>query len=77
MPRDIYLVDMEPAAATTLSAWLRRFARWFFTVSPDVGSAPAPRPRAKSCRTKGRRRALSPMGVHRAGRIRVVDWQRP
>jgi hypothetical protein len=67
---------MEPTAATTLSAWLRRFARWFFNVSPDAVAEPAPSLPEKRRRTKRRRRLATRLRAQHAGRIHIIDRKR-
>jgi hypothetical protein len=67
---------MEPTAATTLSAWLRRFACWFFNVSPDAVAEPPPSLPAKRRRTKARRRLAARLRAHHAGRIHIIDRKR-
>jgi len=59
---------MEPTPATTLSQRLRRFARWFFTVSPDADVEPA-----TSNVAKVRRPASSRLRAQHAGRVHVCD----
>jgi hypothetical protein len=67
---------MEPATATNLSAWLRRFSRWFFNVSPDIVAEPAPAARATKRGTKGRQRLATRLRAQHAGRINVIDRKR-
>ncbi|HEY2559911.1 MAG TPA: hypothetical protein VGI48_09415 [Caldimonas sp.] len=67
---------MKPTAATTFSAWLRRFARWFFTSNPEAVADPAPVAREKGRRTKRGKRALSRLRAHHAGRIQFSDRKR-
>ena len=63
---------MEPKAATTFAEQLRRFVRWFFTVTPDAVVDPAPKPLRRGGNAKGRRQDARLRAQH-AGRVHVSD----
>jgi hypothetical protein len=67
---------MEPTAATTLSQRVRRFLRWFFTVSPEAAADPVPMPRQNAART--RRQDAPSMRAHaqHAGRVQICERKR-
>jgi len=45
---------MEPTATSIFAERLRRFARWFFTFSPEAAADPAPKPRQPSLSERNR-----------------------
>jgi hypothetical protein len=67
---------MEATPATTLSQRLRRFVRWFFTVSPDAVADPLPTPQQKNA-AKGRRQDAPRLRAQHAGRVHVSDRKTP
>jgi hypothetical protein len=76
---------MEPKAVTTLSQRLRRFVRWFFTVSPEAAAELRPPLPPRRSSRKGRRhdspRLRAQNGprlrAQNAGRVHVSDRKRP
>jgi len=61
---------MDPTPATTLSRRLRRFVRWFFTVSPDAVLDPPPAPTTVA---KARRSDSPRLRAQNSGRVHVAD----
>jgi hypothetical protein len=67
---------MEPTATSSFAKRLRRFARWFFTFSPQAAAEPAPKPRRQSpspMRHGRQRRAHA----QQAGRVELFERKRP
>ena len=54
---------------------LRRFARWFFTVTPDAVIDPLPTPRSKGVAARGPRQDARLRAQH-AGHLHVSDRKR-
>jgi hypothetical protein len=70
-------VAMEPTATSSFAERLRRFARWFFTFSPDAAADPAPKPRQQPA--QARRQDAPKLRAHaqHAGRVGVSERKRP
>jgi hypothetical protein len=68
---------MKPTATSSFAQRLRRFARWFFTFSPEAAADRAPKPWQPPA--KARRQDAPHVRAHarHAGRIRVSDRNRP
>jgi hypothetical protein len=71
------LVAMEPTATSSFAERLRRFARWFFTFSPEAAVDPAPKPRQQP--VWARRQDAPQLRAHaqHAGRVGVSERKRP
>jgi hypothetical protein len=67
---------MEQTAATDLVQRLRRFARWFFTVTPEAIAEPAPTAKPKSARRRARRPGRASLRTHHAGRMPLLQRDR-
>jgi hypothetical protein len=67
---------MEATPATILLQRLRRFVRWFFTVSPDAVVDPLPALPPKNA-AKSRRQDSPRLRAHHAGRVHVSDRKTP
>ena len=66
---------MEPTATSSFSERLRRFVRWFFTVTPEAAAAPTPRPKAAQ-----RRRHDAPAKrahAQQTGRVQISERKQP
>ena len=71
---------MERTAATSLVQRLRKFVRWFFTVTPEPIADPKPTLTAlkrKSATQRATRPAAASLRAHHAGRVPVSRRDKP
>jgi hypothetical protein len=67
---------MEPTATSSFAEGLRRFARWFFTFSPEAAD-PAVEARQQPAKARRHDASQSRATALHAGRARVPERKRP
>jgi len=66
---------MEPTATSSFSERLRRFVRWFFTVTPEAVAAPSLR--AKTAPGRRHDAPAKRAHAHQAGRVQISERKQP
>jgi hypothetical protein len=69
-------VAMEPTATSSFAERLRRFARWFFTFSPEAAADPAPTSRQSPAKARRPDAPHMRSPAQQAGRIGISEKKR-